>query len=363
MRPCGSRANISFHRNESGSRMNIFRRQLTLALAGITVPLAAVAATAPQVIPTMYEAGHFYATPTTTGGQKLRLLVDTGGGGGPIGLYWITVRAAQRLHLKTRTCRITAHYSVTVANLPRYLPKHGLPPPRNSPCGKALLVQRVSSTFGYDGQFSGSYLYAGGVWTFDYPSRRLTLEGDAWRPDTAAHAIHLGFQRNDRGNATFGYPRIVVRVAGRPLNMLLDTGATAHPTPIGEKASATPTIDGIGVTSYITTSVFNRWRHEHPDWRVVPDGDDMFGPRHPMRLIEVPSVKIAGWSVGPVWFTERPDAAFHGMMSSMMDKQVEGSVGANVFRHFVMTIDYPQAVAYFRCARGCKNAPKPPRVP
>ena len=359
MRPCGSRANISFHRNESGSRMNIFRRQLALALAGITVPLAAVAATAPQVIPTMYEAGHFYATPTTTGGQKLRLLVDTGGGGGS-GMYWIGKATAQRLHLKASTCKVEGQ-ELPVAQLPDYRAGQGLPPPGEGPCGDALLVFPVADD-SYDGQLGGGYL-PGRVWTFDYPAHRLTLEGDGWRPDPGAHRTPLGFQHNAKGRKTTGFARIKIRVDGQPLDMLLDTGATSYPTPDSVRITHTPTVHGEGVTSYITTSVFNRWRHEHPDWHVVPDGDDMFGPRHPMRLIEVPSVKIAGWSVGRVWFTERPDAAFHGMMSSMMDKQVEGSVGANVFRHFVMTIDYPQAVAYFRCARGCKNAPKPPRVP
>jgi len=65
-------------------------------------------------------------------------------------------------------------------------------------------------------------------------------------------------------------------------------------------------------------------------------------------------VEIAGSRIGPVWFTHRPDAAFHDMMSSMMDARVEGAIGGNVFRHFVMTVDYPGAAAYFRCVRSCR---------
>jgi hypothetical protein len=41
-------------------------------------------------------------------------------------------------------------------------------------------------------------------------------------------------------------------------------------------------------------------------------------------------------------------------MAQMMDKSTEGAVGGNVFRHFVMTIDYPGEAAYFRCVSGCK---------
>lgn len=333
-----------------------------LAAALASAPAAAASSVA-QVLPTVYEAGHFFAVPETREGQRLRLMVDTGGGGGAARLYWVTAQAAKRLRLKTHTCMLDAQTPITVAELPDYKPGHGLPVPASSPCGKVLMVQDVRPEPVDDGQFSGSYLYAGGTWTFDYPARRLTLQGGAWRPDPAAHAIRLGFQHDRQGHATQGYPRIVVQVDGQPLDMLLDTGATAHPTPEGVKASGAPTVHGFGVTSYITTSVFNRWHQAHPGWRVVTNGDDLFGSRHPMRLIEVPKLEIAGWSVGPVWFTERPDPPFHEMMSSMMDRQIEGSVGANVFGHFVMTLDYPRETAWFHCMTGCEPAATPPPAP
>lgn len=112
-------------------------------------------------------------------------------------------------------------------------------------------------------------------------------------------------------------------------------------------------MNGEGVTSYIVRSVFERWHEQHPDWRVVKNGDDLTGPT---SIIEVPKVEIAGWTVGPVWFTERPDSNFHKFMGQWMDKKSDGAVGGNVFRHFVMTIDYPGATAYFRCVDGCKAA-------
>jgi hypothetical protein len=342
--------------------MTIFMGLLATALA--TGPATSTPATA-QVLPTVYEAGHFYAVPETVDGQKLKLVVDTGGGGGG-GMYWITAEAAKRLHLKTHACKL-GDDSIPVADLPKYKPGLGLPPPAASLCGKVVMVQDVPKGYAWnahdEGQFSGSYLYSRGIWTFDYPDERLTLQGDSWRPDSAAHATHLGFQRDSHGQATSGYARITIRVDGKPLDMLLDTGATAHPTAEGEKTSGTPTVNGLGVTSYVVASVFERWHKAHPDWRVVVNGDAAFGPERPMPLIEVPRVEIAGWSVGPMWFTERPDPAFHDMMSSMMDKQVEGAVGGNVFRHFVMTIDYPHETAWFRCVSGCKPAATPPPAP
>lgn len=337
--------------------MGILAATLASASAGT------VSATA-RVLPAVYEAGHFYVAPELVDGQKLKLVVDTGGGGG-FGMYWITAEAAKRLHLKIHTCKL-GNDPITVADLPEYKPGQDLPAPASSPCGNVGMVQDVPEGYGWnahdEGQFSGSYLYSQGIWTFDYPGEHLTLQGHSWQPDSTAHATHLGFQRDDHGHATHGYARLTIRVDGQALEMLLDTGATAHPTAEGEKASSTPTVKGLGVTSYIVASVFERWHKAHPDWHVVINGDAA-SPKHPMPLIEVPRMDVAGWSVGPVWFTERPDPAFHDMMSSMMDKQVEGAVGGNVFEHFVLTIDYPRETAWFRCVIGCKPAATPPLAP
>ncbi|HEX7326403.1 MAG TPA: hypothetical protein VF292_13795 [Rhodanobacteraceae bacterium] len=51
----------------------------------IAVPLLALCASVPtvaattsaRVLPTVYEAGHFFAVPETTSGQRIKLLVDT----------------------------------------------------------------------------------------------------------------------------------------------------------------------------------------------------------------------------------------------------------------------------------------------
>jgi hypothetical protein len=66
-----------------------------------------------------------------------------------------------------------------------------------------------------------------------------------------------------------------------------------------------------------------------------------------MSMIEVPEVRIAGQSVGPVWFTQRPDAAFHDFMAQWMDRPVDGALGGSAFRFFRMTVDYPRARASF----------------
>jgi hypothetical protein len=308
---------------------------------------------APQVLPTIYEAGHFYAVPETTSGQSLKLLVDTGGGGRGH-LYWISAAAAQRLSLKTSTCQ--AHgAAISVAAAPSFMPGRGLPS-ASDPCRGILVLQQGMP--GVDGMLGSPYL-DGRIWTFDYPAQRLVLEAASWHPDPASRTAPLAFQKNAAGEAVLAFPRIVIKVDGQPLDMLLDTGATAHPTEAGSKAAGTPTVDGIGVTSYITSGQLERWHRAHPDWRVVDRGDDLL-PKLQARLIEVPRLEIAGWTVGPAWFTERPDASFHDTMASLMDRAPEGAVGGNVLQHFAMTLDYPKATAYFRCGDGCVPATPPP---
>ncbi|HUA80027.1 MAG TPA: hypothetical protein VL997_06625 [Dyella sp.] len=304
-----------------------------------------------QTVPTVYEAGHFFAVPQTRDGQRLRLLVDTGGGGGR-GMYWISTATAERLRLKSIVCKVDGE-PLPVAHLPDYQTGLGLPPPRNGACGAALLVF-PKADIGYDGQLGAGY-FPGRIWTFDYPAHRLTREGSAWQPNPAAHRAMLGFPHDADGKPSSGFARITIRVDGQPLDMLLDTGASSFPTPESARISGTPTVRGEGVTSFITAGVLERWHNAHPDWRVVEKANGNGSDHSLARIIEVPEVEIAGWSVGPVWFTERPDKAFHEYMAQMMDKPTEGAVGGNVFRHFVMTLDYPHEAAYFRCMMDCKS--------
>jgi hypothetical protein len=328
----------------------MYRPMVLITSAALWLFADSVRPVKPQVLPTIYEAGHFFAVPETRDGQRLKLLVDTGGGGGG-GMYWVGKEAAQRLHLKSIACTADGQHW-PVVHLPDYQVGLGLPPPGKTQCGAALLVFPQADS-NYDGQLGAGYLL-GRTWTFDYPARRLTFQGDAWQPDPGAHRTALGFPHDADGTPNSGFARITIRVDGQPLDMLLDTGASSYPTPTAARISGTPTVQGEGVTSYITIGTLERWHKAHPDWRVVENADKKVAARPLKRIIEVPEVEIANWSVGPVWFTEQPDNAFHEYMAQWMDKSTEGAVGGNVFQHFVMTIDYPHEAAYFRCVSGCK---------
>lgn len=335
-----------------------------LNLLGL-LAMATAAASAPpqpsaQLIPTLWQAGHFFAIPQTKDGKTLRLLIYTGGGGAAH-LYWLSTSAAKRLGWATHACG-KGEEAIQVVDIPHFAPDRSLPAPLVGPCGHAaMVIPMPSNPLHVDGQLGASFLL-GRIWTFDYPDRHVILEPSNWQPDPDAHAAPLRFLRDESGVPVDGFARIRIEVDGQALDMLLDTGASAHPTEAGEKASRTPVVDGIGVTSYITTSTLERWHAKHPDWDVVDKGDDLHGAHRATRIIKVPEVSIAGWLAGPIWFTEQPDYAFHTYMAQWMDKPTEGAVGANVFQHFIMTIDYPRATVYLRCVESC-HAARQPRVP
>ncbi|HET6555326.1 MAG TPA: hypothetical protein VFG49_17500 [Dyella sp.] len=323
-----------------------------MVLAGAGLPASALER---HEVPTLYEAGHFYAVPMLETGQRLRLLVDTGGAGGG-GWYVLGRKAVSRLQLATDACSVDEGKAEVVTSL-AFRDGQGLPASAGTPCHSVALVLPVDGAVdGEDGLLGAGYL-PGHIWTFDYPARKLWLESDAWTPTRGMHAASLGFPRDGQGRAQTGFARIGATVGGQPFDFLLDTGATARPTDAGKSTATSLSAHGIGVTSYIVTRVFERWHREHPSWRVVEHGDNLLGARFDSRLIEVPEIEVAGWRVGPVWFTERPDAAFGeqpGGMSSYMDQPVVGVIGANVFMHFSMTLDYPAAKAWFACVEGCR---------
>jgi hypothetical protein len=57
-------------------------------------------------------------------------------------------------------------------------------------------------------------------------------------------------------------------------------------------------------------------------------------------------LSVGGYSVGPVSFTARPDKNFD-RISQWMGKTVHGALGGSAFKFFRITVDYPNATAYF----------------
>lgn len=333
-----------------------FMRKLLLAEAcvtGIVLAGNAIAAAARPavkddiVVPTVYESGHFFAVPTLANGKQMRFMLDTGGGTSPT-IFINQTQATQLGLTPDHTCEFGNTYK---AATPVFAKGQALP--NLSPVCQGVVIEPDQTGESYPtphGQFVPVY-FSGARWTFDYPAQQVTIRGEAWKPPAQAHESPLGFKQVPDG-LKLGWARIDITVDGESLGMLLDTGATAMPTPASQAEHPIGVTNGEGVGSYVVHSVFEKWHADHPDWKVLEHGDGLF--KAFPRTIRVPHVEIAGWDVGPVWFIERDDTAFHDMMGSLMDKPPEGAVGANVFEHFRMTIDYKRSKAWFDCVTGCK---------
>ena len=186
----------------------------------------------------------------------------------------------------------------------------------------------------------GQSWFGGRVWTFDYPGRRLLWRAARDVPQTdPTHRVPLGFKWTLLGR--FDYPRIVVEIDGQRHHLLFDTGATLMPADAAKAIFPDAGPTGCA-TSFISESVFERWRTRHPDWRIIPAAEARTG----LAIIEVPAVTVGGFTVGPVWFTNRPDRNWK-WMSQWTDRPIEGALGGSALKYFRVTVDYPSAVAVF----------------
>ena len=179
---------------------------------------------------------------------------------------------------------------------------------------------------------------AGRVWVFDYPRRRVMVfdEPPAPRP-LGRHTIPMRLKQPMVRNN----PRIQVVIDGDTVDVLLDTGATLELSAIAVDAmGAGPSIRA---SSFAAARLWNSWHKRHPNWRVVHRAETTTGA----DAIEVPSMRIAGHRVGPVWFVKRPNRAYDEMMSDMTDKPILAAIGGEAMRQFKVTLDYPRQRATF----------------
>lgn len=286
------------------------------------------------VLPTRFVTDRVFLHLRTAEGEPLRLFTDTGGG------LYLHHHVVQRLDLAIETTPGEGGPPLEVVALPE-LDETTPMPPLTVLDGRFPVARQApfGDVFG-DGML-GQGWFRDRVWTFDYGAQTLTLHQRAPGCDDGSE-VPLGFAQHD-GQRTASYPRIQAEVDGQVLDLLFDTGATVLLTEPGLQG-----LDDAGpaerATSFVVRSIFDRWRTDHPDWRVIENADRMAGD----PMIEVPTVGIGELTVGPVWFTARDDPNFHDFMSQWMDRRVEGALGGSALRYLRVTVDYPGARACLR---------------
>jgi hypothetical protein len=309
-----------------------------LMILALQVATAATPTTK-QVLPSEFRHDLIYLTPLLQDGSKVTFYTDSGGGFNAISN---TVVAKQGW--PTQELRVEEGETAQLVDFPVFAAKASIPPPVRDEVLQGRLFSVDPNRFGFEpGRegFLGNRWFAGKVLEFDYPGRTLSvLQG--WRPSAAQrqHRVPLAFKAPPQLN----FPRVRIEVDGEPIEVLFDTGAqfTLSPAAAAEFELAPSTkIAG----SFITKTRFDAWAAHHPDWKVIVEGDVL--GKAPVPMIRVAELKIAGWNVGPVWFSQRPDANFLEGMSAMMDRQIEGAIGGSAFKYFTIVADYPGKAAYF----------------
>jgi hypothetical protein len=298
-----------------------------------------------RVVPARFVSNRVFAQWHTNTVGDLLLYTDTGGG--MVSLY---PEAVMRLAVAVDTVRWhrgTEWGMRLVVKVPRVIGDSLFPLPLDSnPAFARFLVQydeqppQDAAGLSWDGRL-GSLWFANGVWTFDYPNRRLYFNDSAiagpQRPDCW---VPIGFQIDSLGRRTNSFPRITARIDGEPIEFLLDTGAR---TQLTDDALAVihPTEPRFRAASFIIQDRLDAWHKQHPDWPVVPRAEETTG----FAMIRVPEIEIGKRRVGPVWFTARPNNNFRKFMSQYMDRPIEGALGGSAWKYVVLIVDYPRARA------------------
>jgi len=318
----------------------MFRNLIPLFLVG------AAASSAAQAIPTEFVHDRIYVVARAPDGWNLRFYTDSGGGWNAIGRA-----AVDRLKLPTRGEIQVEGGQASLVDFPDFLRQAGIPSPSNEPWLKGRLVVAPDAELMDADGFLGTRWFAGHVWQIDYPAQTLTAMS-AWSPSVDDHPTALGFRSGPDGKRNLNFPRITISIDGNPIDVLFDTGATAELTEESAPEFRLKPGTRIGA-SYVIKSIFESWQTLHPNWRVIERAEAVTGRAFPM--IEVPQVTIAGITFGPVWFTQRPDAAFRNQMSQMMDKQVVGAIGGSGLKYLRLVLDYPGATAYLHEVKGASG--------
>lgn len=296
----------------------------------------------PTTLPIDLIDNRFIAQPKTTAGVTLTLLTDTGGG------LLLTADAVKKANLEVYLEVVDQRESQT-AKSPDFITGHWIPPVNIKEINGDFLILNKQNAIeeslfqNLDGLL-GQAWFANRIWTFDYLNQQMLYHVRLDHQQYTEHqSVDLGFQKDQLGNRANSFPRIEAMIDGEIIDFLFDTGATVRlaETALLEIGDGGGRMRG---TSFITEKKFNQWRRNHPDWRVIESAEEE--TKYPM--IEVPKVTIAGYEVGPVWFTYRVNSSFHEYMSQWMDKSIEGALGGSIFQYFSITVDYPEEKAYFK---------------
>lgn len=304
-----------------------------------------------QQLPAKFIGNRIFVQPITEQGDTLNLYTDTGGA------LVLTRKLVEKLQLETEEISLR-NRTMKVSSFPPFVEEASVPAPpiKVAPADASSLQKKYDRLNGrlfvrtppkmledHIGEgMLGQDWFATRVWTFDYASQELIYHPSFVSNDSDKQKIPVYFKEDKKGRHLMHFPRVQVEIDGETFNFLLDTGATLLLKDMVHEAldDGEPQARG---TSYITRSQFEEWHFAHPEWKIYEDVEK----GHSSNMIRVPEVTIGEYTVGPVWFTTRPDNNFLKGMSKFTDEQVVGALGGSILKYFRFTINYPQEYIVF----------------
>ena len=301
-------------------------------------------------IPVRYDEHRFLAQPITEQGDTLTFMIDSGISG-----FFMYRNEAERIGLELETIEFGGVEATRTA-FPNFKPGASIPPALSMPYAESrqIIVTTYEPFYavegdttspnvkaGWSGLLGAPWLY-GRVWTFDYAQGKLFLREDGLLPEhSSSDVTELEFNHDQHTTVRHYMTRIQAEIDGEEVHLFFDTGASMY---VSEDVLAALS-DGraaVRESSFIRQSLIDRWRSRHPDWRYFEKGAN----GRAADLIEVPTMKIAGHTIGPVWFLSGGrDQQWEGFFS---DKKTDGALGGSALKYFTrVTVDYNRGIAVF----------------
>jgi hypothetical protein len=302
-----------------------------------------------QTIPTRYDADRFLATAVTQRGDTAVFFLDTGSGTyvWDVFLPWFDLKPDSIVNARGGKSAVVPFPSLRVA---RSSPMAGT----RSTLGNRLQVYPIDyhaqNNFGAwiirTTQAQLGYQWFGDrIWTFDYPAKRLLFHPTAPPISPNARQVRLDFAIDSTGRRLSQQANLDIVVDGDSLSMIFDTGATIWLS----QDALTRVADGgrsERSSSHIFRWVFERLHQRHPDWPVIEKADLWMG----LALIRVPSVTVAGYELGPTWFSVLDGPTTPPTVPASEPawrRRRGGTIGGSLLRNFVVTADWPRGIAWF----------------
>lgn len=279
-----------------------------------------------------------------SGGKVLKFYTDSGGG-----LYpFIYDDIAKSLKLSTLKSIFDEGEKISFTDISKVFEIQGIPHHKEwnkntriftySEKSKAE-VSQIRFIIG-DG-FLGAPFFADHVWHFDYENKELKFCTKLTDINNFAK-LPFYFKGSNRIKDTF-QARMEIEVFGKKHSMLFDTGATSLYSK--EAIMSIQPFKEFTASSFIRDSVAKEWIKNDPKIRVIKGGEKFAGGGD---LIKIDEVKIANIVVGPVWFATRNDKIYDKYSREIMDANIDGAVGGNLFKYFDIITDYQANMSYWK---------------